>query len=138
MRKEVLQKFIDENGNYLVGNRYVEGSGAAAGHNEWHAMFLAPNTTRDLWGKKIGEMPYDTVIEFADREILTNIHLGKSYSPFQYGIRYKDFIDIEKVTCNANELINKCYSEDIKDYHKVIELMKSLALTDLSTKIREL
>ena len=124
IRKDVLQKFIDESGNYLLGERYIEGFGRSK--DEWHAVFLSPSVDRDLWDKKIGEMPYDTVEAFAEKEIMTNLHLGGTYPPFQYGIRYRDFISLEKVTCNANELINKCYQEKIKDYHKVVELMKEL------------
>lgn len=126
IRKDVLQKFIDESGNYLLGQRYVEGMGALQGKDEWYAVFLSPNIDRELWGKKVGELPYDTVEAFAEKEIMTNLHLGGTYPPFQYGIRYKDFISLEKVTCDSNTLINKCYQEKIKDYYKVIEVMNEL------------
>lgn len=128
LRKEILQKFIDESGNYLLGQRYVEGLGASQGKNEWYSVFLSPNIDRDLWDKKIGELPYDMVENFADKEILTNIHLGGTYPPFQYGIRYKDFINLEKITCNVNELIDKCYQGKITDYYKILEVMKELEI----------
>ena len=124
IRKDILQKFIDENGNYLLGEKYTDGFGR--NKDEWHAVFISPNIDRDLWGKKIGELPYDTVEAFAEKEIMTNLYLGETYPPFQFGIRYRDFISLEKVTCNPNDLINKCYQEKIKDYHKVVELMKEL------------
>ncbi len=126
INKDILQKFIDESGNYLIGNRYVEGMGASKGKDEWYAVFLSPNIDRNLWDKKIGELPFDTVESFAEKEIMTNIHLGGTYSPFQYGIRYKDFISLEKVTCDSNELIDVCYKEKITDYYRVLEKMKEL------------
>ena len=129
MNKDILQKFIDEGGNYLIGNRYVEGFGASRGKDDWYSVFLSPNIDRELWGKKIGELPYDTVEKFANKEIMTNIHLGGIYPPFQYGIRYKDFISLEKVTCNPNKLIDKCYQEKITDYDMVIEAMRTLTQT---------
>ena len=126
LRKEILQKFIDESGHYLIGQRFVEGFGASQGKDEWYAVFVSPNVDRDLWDKKVGELPFDIVENFAEKEILTNIHLGGTYPPFQYGIRYKDFINLEKITCNANELIDKCYQEKITDYYKILEVMKEL------------
>lgn len=130
INKDILQKFIDENGNYLIGQRYVEGMCASKGKDQWYAVFLSPNISRDLWGKKIGELPYDTVEAFAEKDIMTNIHLGGTYPPFQYGIRYKDFISLEKVTCNANELINKCHQEKITDYYKIIEVMRGFTTSN--------
>lgn len=127
MRKDILQKFIDESGNYLIGKRFVEGMGAAQGKDEWYTVFLSPNVDRELWGKKIGELPYDTVEAFAEKEIMTNVYLGGTHPPFQYGIRHKDFVSIEKVTCNANDLIHKCYQEKITDYFKVLAAMKNLS-----------
>lgn len=126
MKEDILQQFIDESGNYLVGQRYVEGMGASRGKDEWYAVFLSPNIDRDLWDKKILDLPYKVVRDFADKEIMTNIHLGGAYPPFQYGIRHKDFISLRKVTCNPNELINKCYQEKIRDYYKVLELMEEM------------
>jgi hypothetical protein len=130
IRKDILQKFIDEGDDYLIGNRYVEGMGASRGKDDWYAVFLSANIDRELWGKKIGELPYNTVENFAEKEIMTNLHLGGTYPPFQYGIRYKDFISLEKVTCNSNELINKCYQENIKDYYEVVKIMKELTQKD--------
>lgn len=126
MDKTILQKFIDENGNYLIGQRFVEGMGAARGNDTWEAIFLAPDVKREYWVEDIGKMTYDEVEAFASEELKTIIHLGKSYSPFQYGIRRKDFITLEKVTCPAMELIVKCYQENISNYYKVLEAMKSL------------
>lgn len=124
IRKEILQKFIEENGEYLIGQRYVKGY--RNNDDEWQTFFLSPSVDAKLWNKKIGELPFDIVNDFADKDILTNISLGDLYPPFQYGIRYKDFIALEKVTCKPNELINKCYAEKITDYYKVLELMKEL------------
>lgn len=127
INKDILQQFIDESGNYLIGNRYVEGFGASRGKDEWYAVFISPNIDRELWDKKIGELPYDTVNNFASKEIMTNLHLGGSYPPFQYGIRYGDFIALKKVDCNSNELIDICYKEKITDYYKVVEKMEELS-----------
>jgi hypothetical protein len=126
MRKDVLQKFIDENGNYLIGQRYVEGFGASRGKDSWEAIFLAPGVSRDYWVDDIGKMSYDEVVRFGDEEIQTIIHLGNNYQPFQFGIRRKDFTQLEKVTCKPMELIIKCYQENISDYYDVIKLMKEL------------
>lgn len=124
MKKDILQKFIDNNGDYLIGQRYTKGWK----HNPdtWETVFLSPTIDRKLLGKKIGELPFDLVEEFNDSEIRENIFAGKSYNPFQWGIKIGHFICLEKVTCNLNELIHKCYEEDITDYYKVIEVMKSL------------
>lgn len=129
MKKDILQKFIDENGNYLIGQRFVEGMGASRGNDTWEAIFVAPDVKREYWVEDIGKMTYDEATAFADEELKTIIHLGKNYSPFQYGIRRKEFITLEKVTCPAMELIVKCYQEDISDYYKVLEIMKSLSPT---------
>jgi hypothetical protein len=126
MDKTILQKFIDESGNYLIGQRFVEGMGASRGNDTWEAIFLTPDVKREYWVKDIGKMTYDEVEAFASEELKTIIHLGKNYPPFQYGIRRKDFIALEKVTCPAMELIVKCYQENISDYYKVLEVMKSL------------
>lgn len=129
MKKEILQKFISENRNYLIGYRYVEGIGASRGEDTWEAIFLSPNVKREYWVEDIGKMTFDEVTAFADEELQTIIHLGNNYAPFQYGIRRKDFIALEKVTCRPMDLIAKCYQEDISDYYKVLEVMK--ALTDI-------
>jgi hypothetical protein len=126
MKEDILQQFIDESGNYLIGQRYVEGMGASEGKDEWYAVFLSPNIDRELWGKKIAELPFRRVMDFADKEIMTNIHLGGTYTPFQYGIKYKDFISLKKITCDVNELLFHCYKEKITDYYKILEIMETL------------
>lgn len=127
MKEDILQQLIDGGGKYFVANRYVEGFGAARGKDEWQALIIAPDIPRDLWGQKIWDMKYKDAKRFADAEIKTIIHLGKSYQPFQYGIHNKDFIALKEVSCSPMDLVVKCYEEDIKDYYKVIELMESLA-----------
>lgn len=124
IRKDILQKFIDENGNYLIGQRYIKDWNG--NKDEWQTYFISPNIDRELWDKKIGELPFDVVDNFANKDIMTNICLGDIYAPFQYGIRYKDFIHLEKVICKPNELINRCYKENITDYYKVLKLMKEI------------
>ena len=126
MRKDILQQFIDENGEYLIGNRYMEGSGAARGHDTWEAILVAPDVKREYWVKDIGQLPYDDVEVFANEEIKSIIHFGNNYSPFQYGIRRKDFINLKKITCKPMDLVVKCYQENISDYYKVLEVMESL------------
>ena len=125
MKKEILQQFIDYNGKYLIGHRYTK-SFRSSSDDTWEAVFIAPDVSRDYWIEDIGKMSFDEVAKFADEEIRTIIHLGNNYSPFQYGIRRKDFIDLKEVTCKPMDLIVKCYNENINDYYKVIEAMKSL------------
>ena len=124
MRKDILQKFIQLNGEYAIGNRYVEGYGSSKSY--WETILLAPDVDRDYWVDDIGKLPFDDVEKFANSEFKTIIHLGKSFAPFQYGIRRKDFIAIEKVTCPPMELVIRCYNDDVKDYYKVLEIMKEL------------
>lgn len=126
MKEDILQELIDGGGKYFVANRYVEGAGAARGKDEWQALIIAPDIPRELWGLKIMDMPYKDAKRFMEAEIKTIIHLGKTYQPFQYGIRNKDFISLKEVTCPPMELIVKCYQDDIKDYYKVVELMETL------------
>lgn len=126
IRKDVLQKFIDKGGKYLIGQRYVKGAGSSQGKDEWYTVFISPNIDRELWDKKIGELPYDVVYNFAQKDILTNIHLGGTHPPFQYGIRYGDFIYIEEVTCDSQELLNRCFQEKRTDYYEVLKIMKEL------------
>jgi hypothetical protein len=132
IRKDILQKFIDEDGNYLICQRYIEHYGRC--ENEFQAVFVSPNIDRELWGKKIGELSFDTVYGFAKKAIITNIHLGGTYQPFQHGILYGDFVFAEKLTCNANRLIHACYEEEITDYYKVLEKMKQF--TDVAGDIK--
>lgn len=132
IRKDILQKFIDENGNYLIDQRMISRWGHTRLEDEYYGMFLSPNVDRAYSGKKIGEMPFDDVERLANTEIMTNIHLGGTYPPFQYGILAKNFICLEKVTCDPQELIHECYVQKIKDYYKAIELMKKL--TEQSVK----
>lgn len=126
IRKDILQKIIDHSGAYLLVNRYVEGMGASRGKDEWHAMFVSIPIERELYEQKVDDLKYSQVEKLAEKEIVTCIHLGKSYPPFQWGIRVKDLIDVEKITCDSNELINRCYQEDIKDYWKAKEIMVEL------------
>jgi hypothetical protein len=126
MRIDILQKFIKENGEYLIGNRYIEGMGASRGQDRWEAILLTPDVDREYWVDDLGEMPFNKVESFANEEIKTIIHLGRTYQPFQYGIRRKDFINLEKVTCKPMELVVKCYEENISDYYKIIEAMREL------------
>lgn len=126
MEEDILQQFIDSSGKYLIGQKYVKGFGAMDGKDEWYAVFLSPNIDRELWDKKIVDLPYKVVKAFAQKEILTNIYLGDVYPPFQYGVRYKDFTSLREVTCVPNELIYKCYKENITDYYKVLEVMEEL------------
>jgi len=123
MRKDILQKFIDEGDSYLIGLKHTD---FLNGKSEQYAIFLSPDIDRELWDKKIGELTYNIVENFANKEIITNIYLGREFPPFQRGLRYKDIIILEKVTCNANELIHKCYTENITDFYKIKELMEEL------------
>lgn len=122
MREQILQKLIDGGGKYFIANRYIEDRNGG----DWESLVIAPDVSRELWGKQILELPYKDVRNFADKEIKTIIHLGKTYQPFQYGIRNKDFIDLEEITCPPMELVVKCYIENIKDFHEVRKLMKTL------------
>ena len=126
MEEDILQQFIDSSGDYLIGQRYVKGMGASSGKDDWYAVFLSPNIDRELCGKKIVDLPYGVVKDFAEKEIMTNIHLGDTYPPFQYGIKYKDFISLRKITCDANKLIHRCYKDKIKDYYKILEVMEEM------------
>lgn len=130
IKVEILQKMIDGGGKYFLVNRYVEGMGASRGKDEWYAMVISPNVPRDLWGKKIMELPYKEVVDFSESDLMTNIHLGKTYQPFQYGIKNGDFIDLIEITCRPMELVIKCYEENITDYYKAKEIMKSLTKED--------
>lgn len=129
MNKDILQKFIDNNADYLIGNRHIKGMGASIGQDEWEAVLLAPAVKKEFWGKDIGALPYDDVVSFADEEITTIIHLGDTYSPFQYGIKRKDFVNLEIVTCKPMDLIVRCHQGKINDYYEVLEVMKSLIKT---------
>lgn len=126
LRTDILQELIDSSGEYLIVNRYLEGAGASRGKDEWQALFVAPNIPHELLGQKIVDMPYKIVEKFANTDSRSCIHFGKTYSPFQYGIYYKDFISTKKVTCKSMDLIVQCYNEDITDYYKVVELMEKL------------
>lgn len=128
IRKDILQKLIDEGGSYLLVNRYLEGFGASKEKGEWQALIISPNIPMKYWDKKIGELPFDMVKELADTDSRSCIHLGKTYSPFQYGVYYKDFIQVEKLDCPIMELILRCYQEDITDYYKALEIAKELAV----------
>lgn len=123
---DILQDLIDHSGDYLIVNRYIEGVGGSRGKDEWQALFISPNVPHELFGQKIVDMPFKVVEKFANTDARSCIHFGKTYSPFQYGILYKDFISAKKVTCKAMDLILHCYTEDVHDYHKVIEIMEQL------------
>lgn len=132
MRKEILQQMIENNGEYLVGERYIKAYGSSYSKDTREAILLSPNIDRKLWNAKIGELPFDLVINFADEEIISTIHLGNEYPPFQFGIKRKDFINLKKVTCKPMELILKCYTEKITDYYKVLEVMEKLTTPPLN------
>jgi len=103
MKKDILQQLIDNNGEYLIGNRFIKGMGASEGKDTWEAILLAPDVDREYWVPDIGKLPYDVVDKFANDEIKSIIHLGNNYSPFQYGIRRRDFIQLKKVTCKVKK-----------------------------------
>ena len=126
MKRNILQKFISNNGEYLIGHRYVKGYGASCGKDNWEAILLAPDVDREYWVDDIGKLSFDKVEKFSKEEIKSIIHLGNNYSPFQYGIKREDFIELIKITCKPMDLIVKCYQENISDYYKVIEVMKEL------------
>lgn len=122
--KQVLQTLLDSNGEYFVVQRHT--SGWKEGSDEWKAVFISPSIPRDLWGAKIGELPYDAVEQFANTDIMTNIYLGSDYPPFQYGLRYCELNAATKVTCNPNELIHLCHTQKLSDYYKILEVMAEL------------
>jgi len=126
IHKDVIQKIIEHDGAYLIANRYCEGMGASRGKDEWYAMFISIPVPMEMYDKRVDDLSFGMVEKFVETEITTCLHLGKSYPPFQYGIRPKDIIAVEKVTCDSNELIARCYQENIKDYYKVIEIMKEM------------
>ncbi len=129
INKDILQKFIDNSGEYLLVNRYKEGFGASQGKDEWEAIVMSPNVDRKLWGKKVGEMPFDDVEQFANQDIRSCIHLGNTYSPFQYGIYHKDMIDVFVLKdIKIMDFIFRCYSDNITDFWKAKELAESLKL----------
>ncbi len=124
MNKDILQELINFNGEYVIGNRYTRGFNRCP--DTWEAILLAPDVGRKYWVDDIGMLPFNDVVEFAEEEIKSIIHLGKEYSPFQYGIKRKSFIKITKCTCKPMDLVVRCYNEDVRDYYKVLEIMKEL------------
>ena len=125
MKKDILQKFIDLNGKYLIGQRLVKYHRSDV-DDDYQTFLLAPDVSREFWVDDIGTIPFNDVKRFSDEEIRTNINLGKEFSPFQYGITRNSFINLKEVTCKPMELVLKCYKENITDYYKVIEAMESL------------
>jgi hypothetical protein len=123
--KDILQKFIDNSSDYLIGRRVIHFHVWGTNDTD-EAIFLAADIARDMWNVKLGELQYDKVVNFADEEIKTVIHLGKDYSPFQYGIRRKDFMQLMTVTCNPNKLIHECYINNVSDYYEVVKIMEKL------------
>jgi len=119
MEKDVLQKMIDSNGRYLIANR--RGS-----DGDQQAIFIGPNVSREYWVDDIGKLPYDDVQRFAKEELMTIIHLGSEYGPFQYGIYRDQITQVTEVTCESMKLIVHCYQNKIRDYYKVLEAMKLL------------
>lgn len=123
---DILQQLIDHGGEYLLANRYLEGMGASRGKDTWETLVIAPDVPRELWGKKLQDEPFKIVDSFANQEIKTIIHLGKNYSPFQYGIRNKDFISLEKIECVPMELVVRCWNENETDYYKIVTMMDEM------------
>lgn len=116
---QVLQQIVDNNGNYLVGQRVDS-------FKESYAVFFSPNIEHSLIKAKVEELPYKIVDKFASSDVITNLFLGDYHPPFQWGIRYGEFINVEQVTCNSWELIIKCHQEKIRDYWEVTKLIKDL------------
>ncbi len=131
MRKEILQKIINHSGDYLLVNRYIKGSGASTGQDTWEAILISPNIPHNLLSSELGLVAYDIVEKFSETDARSCIHLGKSYSPFQYGILYKDFIDVFHLKdVPIMEFVIRCYEENITDFWKaktIAEEMVSLA-----------
>jgi len=128
MNKDILQKFVQFNGDYLLGQKYTK-SFRGSNEDTLEAILLTPDVDREYLVEDIGKLPFDSIEKFANQEIKTIIHLGKEYGPFQYGTQRKDFITLEKITCPAMDLVVRCYNEKITDYHKAIEIMKELTPT---------
>jgi len=125
MKKEILQQFIDTgNAGYFIAQRKQSNFGK--GTDDYTALFITPEVDRKYWNKKVGEMSFDEVEAFNSEEIKTNLHLGKSYGPFQFGVYRNQIVNMTEVTCDSWDLIFKCRELKISDYYKVIELMKEL------------
>lgn len=129
MEINILQKFIDSSGKYLVGQKYNKGW--RNNSDTWNTVFLSFSVPTELFGKKVNDLPYSEVKKLNDTETPANIYAGKSYTPFQYGVRLGNFISLEEVTCDFNELIHKCYEDNITDYIEVIKLMKSMTAKNI-------
>lgn len=122
---DILQKLIDNNGEYLLVQRYTKSYNQMS-DDTWETLLVSPNIPYELQGKKLVDEPYKVVEKFSDTDARSCIHLGDNYSPFQYGMYYKDFIHAEKIDCKIMELITKCYTENITDYWKVLDVVKGL------------
>lgn len=131
MDTHILQKFIDLNHKYLLGQRRIKYHRSDM-DDDYQTILLAPDVSREYWVDDIGQMPFNDVKRFSDEELRTIIHIGKEYSPFQYGVSRGSFIALQEITCNPMELVVKCYQEDISDYYKVIEVMESLTANNKS------
>lgn len=92
MNTQVLQELIDGAGKYFLANRRVDGF---RNDDTREALLIAPHADRELWNTKIEDLPYKVVAKFAHSELKTTIHLGKTYAPFQYGIRNEELFTIK-------------------------------------------
>lgn len=128
IKKDVLQQLINNNGEYFIAERFIEGMGAARGKDERKALFISPNIPRELWDKNLHDLAFSAVDTLINTDLLTNIYLGQKYPPFQWGVKYGELINVAKVTCKPNELIYKCYIENITDYWKVLTAMEELTI----------
>lgn len=122
--KNTLQLIVDNCGNYLIGKRKISDG---RGGYDFDAVFFSPNLPVNWTGKvQVGELKYDEVIKFAETDIRSVLHLGSEYGPFQYGIYYKDIVDVAVCTVKSMDLIVHCYNNDIKEYYEVLKAMKHL------------
>jgi len=128
LKKDLLQKLANGYGEYFIGNK--ESTYNDYGHfkSKYEAVFFSPNVPNELRRvENIGECTFELVETFANEETHTNIYLGaKQPSPFQWGIRHSDFVDVTPTTCDPMELIIACYENNITDYYEVLKKMKEL------------
>jgi len=120
----ILQKLANGVGSYFIGHRRTS-NGRETRFSAW---LISPTVPYTLQNKQLGSMPFDDVDAFAKSQTLANIAFGKSVGPFQWGIAHGEFVFVEEVTCDAMELVMRCYSEEISDYAEVARMMKSLTI----------
>lgn len=136
LNKDLLQKLVSGYGEYFIGNK--ESSHDDFGHMKtfYETIFFSPDVPSELRRvENIGQSPFELVEKFAETETHANIYLGRHKSPpFQWGLRHKEFTQVEPVTCNAMELIVACYENDITDYWEVCKKMKELTNEKLAAE----